>query len=103
MNRRDFLTSAAAMLASTALPSPGRANVPTAYTWNVAPPMDSRDNFIAWMVKNRGENPKYLGLRDGILDASPAPDGLQAQLYLRFRRIEHGNARTESGATSPGR
>ena len=42
-------------------------------------------------------------LRDGILDASPAPDGLQAQLYLRFRRIEHGNARTESGATSPGR
>ena len=48
-------------------------------------------------------SPKYLGLRDGILDASPAPDGLQAQLYLRFRRIEHGNARTERGATSPGR
>ena len=27
------------------------------------PPMDNKQAFIEWMVKNRGEDPKYLGLR----------------------------------------
>jgi len=50
-------------MAGAALPSPGWANVPTGYDWNVAPPMDARDDFVAWMVKNRGEDALYLGDR----------------------------------------
>ena len=29
----------------------------------MAPPMDSREKFIAWGVAQRGEDPKYLGER----------------------------------------
>jgi protein-L-isoaspartate(D-aspartate) O-methyltransferase len=63
LNRRDFIASAAAAAAASAVPSSGRADVPTAYDWNAAPPTDSRDDFIVWMVKNRGEDPLYLGER----------------------------------------
>jgi protein-L-isoaspartate(D-aspartate) O-methyltransferase len=63
LNRRDFLASAGAAIAGAALPGVAFANVPTAYAWNVAPPMASRDEFVAWMVQNRGENPLYLGQR----------------------------------------
>jgi protein-L-isoaspartate(D-aspartate) O-methyltransferase len=37
-----------------------KANVPVPYDWNAVPPMDSQENFVAWMQKNRGEDPKYL-------------------------------------------
>ena len=39
------------------------ANVPSPYDWNVGPPMGDRQAFVDWMVKNRGEDPKFLGLR----------------------------------------
>jgi hypothetical protein len=41
-------------------------------------------------------------LRDAIFDASPATDGLEAQLFLRFRRTEQGRE-PGGGAASPGR
>jgi protein-L-isoaspartate(D-aspartate) O-methyltransferase len=64
LNRRDFLlATASAAVAGVALPSPVSANLPTAYDWNVAPPMEARDDYVAWMVKNRGEDPLYLGER----------------------------------------
>jgi protein-L-isoaspartate(D-aspartate) O-methyltransferase len=63
VNRRDFIQSSAAALAAGLWPSFGRADVPKPYDWNAAPPMDSRANFINWMTANRGEDPKYLGLR----------------------------------------
>ena len=63
VNRRDFLSYSAGALALGLLPSFARADVPVPYDWNVAPPMDTRANFIAWMVKNRGEDPKFLGER----------------------------------------
>ena len=63
MNRRDFSLSAAALLAAGGLPSLAHASVPSPYDWTVAPPMDKRAAFIDWMVKNRGEDPKYLGPR----------------------------------------
>ena len=63
MNRRDFSLSAAALLAGGAFSLPARADVPGPYDWNVTPPMDKRQAFIDWMVKNRGENPAYLGPR----------------------------------------
>ena len=63
MNRRDFLSSAAAAVALGLARSTARADVPAPYDWAVSPPTDARANFIAWMVKNRGEDPRYLGAR----------------------------------------
>ena len=39
------------------------ANVPTPFTFDLSPPMDSREKFVAWGVAQRGEDPKYLGER----------------------------------------
>ena len=39
------------------------ANVPTAFTYDLSPPMDSREKFVQWGVAQRGEDPKYLGER----------------------------------------
>ena len=33
------------------------ADVPTAFTFDMAPPMDNREKFIAWGVAERGEDP----------------------------------------------
>jgi protein-L-isoaspartate(D-aspartate) O-methyltransferase len=61
MDRRAFLASAAAAATGVMLPALGQAAVPTSYDWEVIPPSDNRAAYIDWMVKNRGENPKYLG------------------------------------------
>ncbi len=71
MRRRDFLALgvgemvlvAFPALADAAIPSLSASRVPTAYDWNVAPPWDSRQAFIDWMTKNRGEDPNFLGER----------------------------------------
>ena len=39
------------------------ANVPTPFTYDLSPPMDSRAKFIEWGVAQRGEDPKFLGER----------------------------------------
>ena len=44
-------------------PRPARANVPVGYDWNAAPPTDPKSDFINWMIKNRGEDPAFLGQR----------------------------------------
>jgi protein-L-isoaspartate(D-aspartate) O-methyltransferase len=63
MNRRDFLRSAAGAFALAGTAGIARANVPTPLVAGVSPPMDNRESFIAWMQKNRGEDPNYLGQR----------------------------------------
>jgi protein-L-isoaspartate(D-aspartate) O-methyltransferase len=63
MKRRDFLIGSATSLVSAAIPGAGRANVPAGFTPGAAPPMDSREAFVAWMEKNRGENAGYLAQR----------------------------------------
>ena len=63
MRRRDFLAGTACAFAETFLAAPASANVPVAYSWAEMPPFDKRDAFIAWGVKDRGEDPKYLGER----------------------------------------
>jgi protein-L-isoaspartate(D-aspartate) O-methyltransferase len=63
MQRREFLALGTAMVAAGLVARPALANVPTAFDQTLAPPMDDRQKFIDWMVKNRGEDPKYLGLR----------------------------------------
>jgi protein-L-isoaspartate(D-aspartate) O-methyltransferase len=56
-----LLKAAAAMAGASAFPTLGRAAVPAKYDWNATPPTDSRQGYIDWMVKNRGESSKYLG------------------------------------------
>jgi protein-L-isoaspartate(D-aspartate) O-methyltransferase len=63
MNRREFLARAASTAAAGLVAGRSYANVPVPYDWNAAPPTDSRADFIDWMVKNRGEDARYLGER----------------------------------------
>ncbi len=37
--------------------------VPTPFTFDLTPPTDSKAHFVEWMVKNRGEDPNFLGER----------------------------------------
>ena len=66
MRRREFLTGSAALLAA-ASPVVAGANVPTAYTFDTKPPMapGDRAKFIEWGVKERSEDPQFLGRSDG--------------------------------------
>ena len=61
MDRRTFLVGAAAGAALAA--KPALANVPTPYDWNASPPRQSREAFVEWMVRNRGEDPHFLAKR----------------------------------------
>lgn len=63
MRRRTLVTGLAASLAQAAAGHPALASVPTPYDWTAAPPFNDRQAFIDWMVKNRGEDPSYLGSR----------------------------------------
>ncbi len=51
------------MQAAALAAGPALANVPSAYDWSASPPRQSRDAFVEWMVKNRGEDPRFLGER----------------------------------------
>ena len=62
MDRREFVVGAAVQAASLGT-RPALANVPSAYDWTASPPRQSRDAFVEWMVKNRGEDPHFLGER----------------------------------------
>ena len=61
MRRREFIAGAAGLLGAACAPRLALANVPTPYTLDLNPPMDSREKFIAWGVAQRGEDPKYPG------------------------------------------
>jgi protein-L-isoaspartate(D-aspartate) O-methyltransferase len=63
LGRRHFMTGAASVLAAGLLPSSAGASVPVPYDWNASPPVDQRADYIAWMTKNRGEDPNFLGKR----------------------------------------
>ena len=93
MNRRSLLLGSAAAL----LASPARAAVPKPYDWAAAPPMDSREAFVAWMQANRGEDPKFLGRRyDKFLDLVKLQDLWDAptkRAYLMTPREEFVTAK----------
>jgi protein-L-isoaspartate(D-aspartate) O-methyltransferase len=63
MDRRSFLLGMAQAAAAALVTCPARANVPRPYDWNGSPPRSSREAFVDWMVKNRGEDPRFLGQR----------------------------------------
>ena len=63
MQRRQFIAGAAGLIAGSLAPRLAMADVPTAFTFDMAPPMDNREKFVAWGVAQRGEDPKFLGER----------------------------------------
>ena len=71
MRRRDLLTMAGGAAAAAALgsatwadtPAPAVTSVPLPFDWAMAPPVGSREAFVTWMSKNRGEETKYLAER----------------------------------------
>jgi protein-L-isoaspartate(D-aspartate) O-methyltransferase len=62
LTRRHVVAGAAA-LAASGFALPAQAKVPAPYDWNAAPPAEPRAAFIDWMVRNRGEDPAFLGQR----------------------------------------
>jgi protein-L-isoaspartate(D-aspartate) O-methyltransferase len=63
IDRRSFAIGAAALLGQALLPRSAAADVPAGYDPTQTPPMDDRQAFIDWMVKNRDEDAKFLGER----------------------------------------
>ncbi|HLY00367.1 MAG TPA: protein-L-isoaspartate O-methyltransferase [Roseiarcus sp.] len=63
MQRRQFVAGAAGLIAGSLSSGLAFADVPTPFTFDMAPPMDNREKFVAWGVANRGEDPKFLGER----------------------------------------
>ena len=63
MERRQFLAGAAGLVGGALIPRFALAKVPTPFTFDMSPPMDSREKFIEWGVAQRGEDPKFLGER----------------------------------------
>ena len=61
MKRRSFVSGTAA-LGAAALVRPATAATIKPYSWDLNPPTDTRDNFIAW-GKGRGEDPGFLAQR----------------------------------------
>ncbi|HOE43764.1 MAG TPA: protein-L-isoaspartate O-methyltransferase [Rhodoferax sp.] len=53
----------ALIMVSAVFPFMANATVAKAFTYDMAPPTDSKDAFVNWMVANRGEDKKFLGQR----------------------------------------
>lgn len=60
MDRRSFTFGAAASCLAL---NPVTANVPMLNVGTLTPPMGGREEFVAWMARNRGEDPRFLGQR----------------------------------------
>jgi protein-L-isoaspartate(D-aspartate) O-methyltransferase len=83
MDRRRFLVgmaeaAGAAFAARTAL-----AGVPTPYDWNVSPPRSSGEAFVEWMIRNRGEDPRFLAERYGRYEQLVAHHDVWDQADIR--------------------
>jgi protein-L-isoaspartate(D-aspartate) O-methyltransferase len=62
MDRRRLLQGSLAALVAGRV-SPSLAAMPFPIAFDVNPPMDGKANFVAWMQKNRGEDPGFLAQR----------------------------------------
>jgi protein-L-isoaspartate(D-aspartate) O-methyltransferase len=63
VDRRQLLLGAAGAVATGFVSAPARANVPVPYDVKAMPPFEPKDDYIAWMEKNRGEAANFLGMR----------------------------------------
>jgi len=92
VNRRHFLSSAAAVLAGALAPRPARADIKTPFAWDIAPPMDGEKAFIQWMQENRGEDPAFLAQRwhrfQVIVANKDAVDAANKRAFLLTPREE---------------
>jgi protein-L-isoaspartate(D-aspartate) O-methyltransferase len=61
LKRRTFVSGSAALAAAGFVSTAFAATIKP-YSWDLNPPVDTRDNFIAW-GKARGEDPVFLGQR----------------------------------------
>jgi len=61
--RRQFLAGAAGAMVGALAPRLALADVPTPFSFELEPPMNSREEFIKWGISQRSEDPKYLGER----------------------------------------
>jgi protein-L-isoaspartate(D-aspartate) O-methyltransferase len=59
LDRRKFLTGAGPLLASLNAPK-ALAQVPKPFSFDMTPDMDTEDNYVSWMIANRGEDPGFL-------------------------------------------
>ena len=88
LNRRELLAYAVAVC----LPSVARGNVPSPYDWGASPPIASRQAFVEWMVKNRGEDANFLGQRYDrylkLVQAKDLWDAPTTRAYLMTPREE---------------
>src|SRR5262249_51365815 len=62
LKRRTFVSGSAALAAAVFVSTAAAAATIKPYSWDLNPPTDTRDNFIAW-GKARGEDPAFLGQR----------------------------------------
>jgi protein-L-isoaspartate(D-aspartate) O-methyltransferase len=90
VGRRTFLSSAAALMAA-GVAAPALAATTGPNSWDLNPPTDLRDNFIAW-GKARGEDPVFLGQRwdrfQAILANKDIWDAKTARAFLMTPREE---------------
>jgi protein-L-isoaspartate(D-aspartate) O-methyltransferase len=95
LQRRRFVSGtaavAAAALTAPAIIRPAFAATIKPYSWDLNPPTDTRDNFIAW-GKARGEDPAFLGQRwdrfQAILANKDIWDARTARAFLMTPREE---------------
>lgn len=62
LKRRTFVSGSAALAAAGFASTTAQAASIKPYSWDLNPPTDTRENFIAW-GKARGEDPVFLGQR----------------------------------------
>jgi protein-L-isoaspartate(D-aspartate) O-methyltransferase len=83
VQRRSFVLTAACAAAGLVLPRAARANVPTAYSYELMPPLQPRDLFVNWMQTNRGENAQFLAWRWMRFEALLANKDLWTERNMR--------------------
>ena len=90
VKRRTFVAGTAALLAAGVV-SPAFATTINSDSWDLTPPTDTRDNFIAW-GKARGEDPVFLGQRwdrfQAILANKDIWDAKTSRAFLMTPREE---------------
>jgi protein-L-isoaspartate(D-aspartate) O-methyltransferase len=62
LNRRRFLIGAS-MMAAGFMPATAQAAVPTPFSFDMVPPLDDGDAFVAWAIANRREDESWLRKR----------------------------------------
>jgi protein-L-isoaspartate(D-aspartate) O-methyltransferase len=92
VQRRVFLGTIAALAAEGLTPSVGHASTVLREDLEAAPPIDSREAFMAWMRAYRGEDTRFLAARweryQALLDTGDLWDQRDKRAFLMTPRQE---------------